>query len=334
MAIGTNFKSSQGLKVVVGTEAVIGDGNLHGSGTWYQLPIIAPPTIIEGTSALDVGSQQVGNYIPNKHQMKQRLDNNMWEIQLQVIGTSGMHEYSQGLYGLLGGSGTLASDYSPPDWTNGATNTFAEYPTQVIYVSGGSHDATNVDQKFVGCVCKSAELSHSVDGGGHPVLNLTFVTGYRGTSVNEVAGLTISDKSNDGFAHFTSLTTQRVGDISSANYDVRAYSYNVSISRNIERVGYKDTTNYEPYSYEMTGGFSVSGGITFKKDSNLANINNYFTNDTLGAFHLSGTGIDVKLYGLVSDATGDTGSAEIRNTVNFQGAGDPDGSDTIASIDL
>ena len=86
--------------------------------------------------------------------MKQRLDNPLWEIQLQVLGTSGMHDYCQGLFGLFGGSGTLASNYSPPSWTNGATNTFAQYPTQVLYLSGANYDATNVDQKFAGCVCK------------------------------------------------------------------------------------------------------------------------------------------------------------------------------------
>ncbi len=334
MALGTNFKAVQNIKAVIGTEAVIGDGNLHGSGTWYQLPLIAPPTITEGEVALDVGSQQVGNYVPNKHQMKQRLDNPLWEIQLQVLGTSGMHDYCQGLFGLFGGSGTLASNYSPPSWTNGATNTFAQYPTQVLYLSGANYDATNVDQKFAGCVCKSIELSHSVDGGGSPTLTLTFVTGYRGTGVNDVAGLTISDKSNDDTAHFTALTTQRVGDTSSANYDILGYSYNVSVSRDIHRVGYKDTTNYEPYSYEMVGGFDVSGSVTFKKDSNLANINNYFTNDTLGGFKFAGTGYNVELNGLVSSVANDTGSAELRNTITLQGAGDPDTSDTIVSIDL
>ena len=84
----------------------------------------------------------------------------------------------------------------------------------------------------------------------------------------------------------------------------------------------------------MVGGFDVSGSVTFKKDSNLANINNYFTNDTLGGFKFAGTGYNVELNGLVSSVANDTGSAELRNTITLQGAGDPNTSDTIVSIDL
>ena len=340
MAIGTNFKATQDLKVIIGTEATVGSGTLHAdsSALWYQLPMIAPPTINGNQVALDTGSQQTGIYTPNKNQMKQRLDNPIWEIQLQFLGNFG-----GGLHAWLfhNSFAELNSDFAPPDWTNGATNVFSERASSTIYIGGAGNGTSDNDLLYAGCVCKSIELSHSIDSnGGFPVITATFVTGYTVGGSNDIAdgsGTTITwtDLSGDASVHWTSLTTSRVGDTSSASYDVRAFGYNISTSREIARVGYQDTTDYEPYSYEQVGGFSVSGDVIYKRDSNFASINDYLRNDTVGGFKFSdGSGYTVELNGKVSDASTDTGSPELRNTISFQGAGDPATSDTIVSIDL
>ena len=348
MAIGTNFKATQDLKVIIGTEATVGSGTLHGSATWYQLPMIAPPTINGNQVALDTGSQQTGIYIPNHNQMKQRLDNPIWEIQLQYLGTPDSNLAVMPYLTNFRHSSvaSLTSDYSPADMTQGASNgvttsTNAQYGSATIYIGGAGNGTSDNDLLYAGCVCKSIELSHSIDSnGGFPVITATFVTGYTVGGSNDIAdgsGTTITwtDLSGDASVHWTSLTTSRVGDTSSASYDVRAFGYNISTSREIARVGYQDTTDYEPYSYEQVGGFSVSGDVIYKRDSNFASINDYLRNDTVGGFKFSdGSGYTVELNGKVSDASTDTGSPELRNTISFQGAGDPATSDTIVSIDL
>jgi len=79
----------------------------------------------------------------------------------------------------------------------------------------------------------------------------------------------------------------------------------------------------------------VTGDVTFKKDSNMGYINDYFNDDAVGGFKFANpSGYEVFLNGKVSDASTDTGSPELRNTISFQGAGDPSTSDVIVSIDL
>jgi len=111
MSIKTNFKSVQDIKVIIGTESAVGSGILHSSATWRQLSMIAPPTINENQVALDMGSQQTGTYTPNKNQMKQRVDNPMWEIQLQFLANSASWAWG-GVYSLLHNTGpsSLASN--------------------------------------------------------------------------------------------------------------------------------------------------------------------------------------------------------------------------------
>jgi len=327
MAIGTNFKATQDLKVIIGTEATVGSGTLHASGTWNQMPMIAPPTINENQVALDTGSQQTGIYTPNHNQMKQRLDNPIWEIQLQFLGNMG-----NGLADYLFHKtpAKLNSDFTPPDWTDGATNTAeTDRITATIYIGGAGITTSDRDQIFKGCVCKSIELSHSIDSnGGFPVITATFITGYKMAYLDTVSDGTISptDLSGDASVHWTSLTSlvgKHQGETAgSSNYDVRAFGYNLSVSREIARVGYQDTTDYEPYSYEQVGGFSVSGDVTYKKDSNHGSIDDYLRNDNMSGFKFSdGSGYTVIFNGLASDVANDTGSAELRNNISFTGAG-------------
>jgi len=339
MAIATNFRPTQDLKVIIGTEATVGSGTLHGSGAWYQLPMIAPPTINENQVALDMGSQQTGTYTPNHNQMKQRVDNPIWEIQLQFL--CGANSWGQGgVYSLFnqGSPPSLDSDYTPPDLTHGATNVWGEYASQAIYIGGAGHRTDYRDQRFFGCVCKSVELSHSIDSnGGFPVITATFVTGYKLDHVDSVSDETLgggsagspawTDLSGEIPVHFTALTSlvgKYLGETAGASplCDVRAFGYNLSASRDIQRIGYSGA-DYDPMSYEMAGGFTVTGDVTFKKDSNFDNIRPYYINDAMCGFKFAGTGYAVALNGKVSDVSNDTGSPELRNTVSFQGAGNP-----------
>ena len=341
MALATNFAPTQNIKCIIGTEAVIGDGAVHGSGAFYRLPLLEPPTITSNQVPLEMGSQQTGIFTPNIAQMHQREDGVLYEITLKYLGyaSTGDGQGFEELFNEDGSAYELKGNYSPPDWTNGATNTYSEHATSVIYLGGTANGDSATDHKYVGCVCKSIELSHSLDSnGGFPVITATYVTGYKANYSNDISAgngtnITWSDILSNSGIHWAT-TTARVGDITSANYDVRAYGYSISISREIARVGYINTTTFEPYSYEMVGAFDIKGSITYKLDSNHDDINNYYRGDTKGAFQITGSAYLVSFYGLVSDADHGTGSSEIRTTVSWQGAEDPTTANVILSIDL
>ena len=338
MALATNFKSTQDLKVVMSTEATVGSGTKHASGTWYQLALMSPPTINEQQVSLDTSSQQTGSFITAHSQMVQRYDNPMWEIQLQILGNSNFFEHLSGYW--TGANSQLTSTYSPADMKDGATNgmsasTEGQLGSSTIVIGGGSFSSTARDIQYKGCILKDWSLSHSIDSnGGSPVINMTWVTGYLESHVDTVSDGTLgggtngsgwTDLSSDFPTHWTGLTTlcgKFLGEAyGSSEYDVRAYGYNINISRDIQRVGYQDTTNYKPYAYQQVGGLTVTGDMTIKTDNNKDKINDFSRNQLLSGFSLEGSGYKVWMHGKMADISTDTGSPELRSTYSFQGGG-------------
>tara|TARA_Y100000310_G_scaffold344218_1_gene455783 strand:- start:1179 stop:2450 length:1272 start_codon:yes stop_codon:yes gene_type:complete len=337
MALATNFKPSQNITVLVQTEATIGSGTKHASSGTIKLPMIAPPTIIEHNVPLDIGSQQVGSYVPNANQMTHRKDNAMWEIQLQFMGNNHddvtLMEYITNFR--YSGTKTLQTNYIPADMTYGATNgmttsTLAQYGSAVIYVSGVSFDtdAEDRDYLYLGCVMTGWSISHSIDAnGGYPVITATFVTGFKRTTTDVVSdgSLTPTSLIGDGCVHWSELNAlagrflAETNDGASSVYDIRAYGYNINISRDIQRVGFLETTDYKPFSYEQVGGISATGDVTFKSDDNFYNARSYQYQHS--GFEIAGTGYTVRFSGMLTDTTTDTGSPEIRKTMSFQASG-------------
>lgn len=155
--------------------------------SWYELPLIAPPTIHENQAPLDVGSELTGKFVKDHNQMTQRYDQRMWEIQLQFIGNGdyALENSFNALWGDSGGLPQLKCDTTPVPLTHNAQQ--SHNGSKVIYIGGANYDSTYNDQKYIGCICKSVELTHSLDSnGGLPVITATYVTGYQHSNSNDV----------------------------------------------------------------------------------------------------------------------------------------------------
>lgn len=338
MAIQTDFQTTQNIQLVIGHEDNVGNGALLSGQAWYKLPIIAPPTINDNQTAMDFGTLQSGSYIQPENSTGRRNDQAMWEISFSVIADNTLPTLFQYMtHDLSGTQATLGEDYAPANWTDNNQNVTAGKETAVIYIVNAIKSGSNVEWKYSGCVLKSIELTHSIDSNaGLPIINCTFVTGYPAELKNDVAGLTITSGVNVAGRKFTDIvTTNRILGLSTAtDGDVRVYSHSISMSRDIQRVGYQDTTNYKPYSYEQVGELECTGSITFKKDSHFPTIQALSRNNDNTGFNMVlapnyfANLNKAKMTNLITD----TGSAELRATAEFKGIGDPEGSSSVALI--
>jgi hypothetical protein len=320
MAISKNFKISQEIEFVIGDEATVGAGT---SSTYHLLNAIAPPSINIGNVPLDVGSERTGKYFLDHNQSKQRLDNALWEISVQVLATADAMTYSG--KGLLGGQVYLSSSaYTQPNLDAGAT--VANNSSQVILVKGAGYDfaTPNNDLLFKGCILKSVEVAHSIDSnGGFPIMTLTWVTAYPVALSNIASAGSPTAHYSEVAQHFVDLDCVNgrwIGETAgSSNYDCRAYGYTLNVSRDIQRVGYDGSNN--PLGYLQVGNHSVEGSITIKHDANQLNFDDYLRNNKISGFKVSGTGYDVRLNGKMNDCSVDTGSADMRATYSYTGTG-------------
>ena len=327
MAIGTSVKSTQGLKLAIYHEATMGDSGLNSGAVRYQLPILSPPTIQDLTGVLESTPSIIGQYNHAQNHSVHNRASQMYEIGFQILGSPAVLDLMC-LYLINDGDGTnaLQGGYSPPAMLNGADTDYSV----CIDIAGGGYETASAsvkkDIRYVGCVAKSMTLNHAIDNeSGLPVIDMVFVTGYAPQYTDDLTDgdYTPVKLTGDGATPFTNWNSANTYiDSNGAGYEIHPYSYSVSISREIERVGFGDYTNYEPDGYAMMGVWEVEMSIDYKRDENF---DNFLAKLSSGAEITARIGdasanpFKIECVGLVSDHSTDTGSAELRNTITIKG---------------
>jgi len=231
----------------------------------------------------------------------------------------------------------------PPAWQNGVAVDYSA----TIWIGGGGYSNTaggnERDIYHRGCIMKSLEITHAIDSeSGKPVANCVFVTGYPPTYHDGISDGNISNS-------WTSLTGESATDFiswSSANtyissnadgYEIHPYSYSVSCSRDIQRLGCVDYTDFKPDGYVMNQGtgWDISMTMVYKRDENFANFLSQIYDNTTAQIRFSDSSsapLNIRIYGKISEHSVDTGSPELRNSITVKGMGDIEGSGVILQL--
>ena len=135
-----------------------------------------------------------------------------------------------------------------------------------------------------------------------------------------------------------SLATGSSGINGGALEELVIQSWELSVSRTIERIHYKDSTSgtFEPFGYAMTGGFEVTGSMTVIRNDDV--------NDLLAKFYDSNT-VDVNIQEssnfaialdkcLINEPTIDNGGAVLMETIPFTVVGADDISSTTKMVGI
>ncbi len=338
MAIGTRVQSTQALKLVLYHEATMGNAGLNGGATRYQLPIISPPSFKDLSAPLEQSPAVFGKYAQERVQAYHNRTNQMHEISFSVLCSPTVLDFLC-LFAFEDGDGTnqLLGTYQPPAWLGGADTNYSA----TIDIGGGGWSSALPDMRYQGCVCTSLEIVHDINSeGGKPIANCTFVTGFypRGTDdltdtggTDDYSPTLLTGETATNFTSWVEADTYFQTD--DANHRIHPYNYSINLTRDIQRVGCVDYTNYSPNGYVMAGHWDTSGSISFKRDENWNNMLSDLYDSGNAIFRIGdGSNWDCYIQGKVQDGVIDSGNAELRNTITMKGLGN--GANAIVSLSM
>lgn len=260
----TNFQSRSDISVAIGSKGSnVNLGISHAAADTWDFLQVTDFTMQHVSAPLDVAPNKSGVYGQLESQGHHRPDTQMYEVTLTMRGTPTAVLKSTNC---LFGDGGSAAELTPA--TNTGTmkhNTGTQTAATLLFKNGGS-DATNISAVMVGCYCTSMVLSESVDtNGGELVVASTFVTGYR--PVENTLGANSETLDTAAPKNIFSLATANV-----SSQPLVLNSWEITISRPFERIGYINTTDYNPFGYVQPGPYEVTGTLVAKRDDTIEDL--------------------------------------------------------------
>ena len=190
-----------------------------------------------------------------------------------------------------------------------------------VFRNGGT-DATNEDLTVRGAVVQSMTLAQSVDANaGQLTCNTTFWTAYPPTEEANSVSVDTTDTGNAVKSIFDLNTNSAASAIQLGGQELMPLSWEITISRSLERVGSQDYSSFLPYAYTQTGAWEVTGSVVVKADDNthdlIANLKGNSTGINLSIDESSGFAIDCPDV-MVDASTIDTGGSFLTHTIPFR----------------
>jgi len=254
----TNFQSRSNISVGIGTKGSdVNLGTSHAAGdTWDFLQVI-DFNVQHAGATLDIAPNKSGIFGQLESQGHHRPDTMMYEVTLTMRGTpTAVLKSCLSLFG----DGSSEASLTPATTTGTMKHgTGTQTAVTLLFKNGGS-DATNINSVMIGCYCTSMTLREEVGtNGGEMVVESTFVTGYR--PVENTLAASSETLDTGAPKNIFSLSTQTLN-----SQALVLNSWEITIARPLARVGYINTTDYNPYGYVQNGPYEVTGNLLVKRD--------------------------------------------------------------------
>ena len=212
---------------------------------------------------------------------------------------------------------------------SGAGNTYT-----IFFQNAGSDTDGDAHMQFKGCVATGFSFSSGVGSeSGELQVTINWTTAY----IPEVVSTSLSSTGTDD----GEPKNHRTLDADTTNIDaedVVVQNYDLSVSRSIERIHYKDTTSYDPFGYAMTGAFEVSGSISCIRNTSIDNMIAHFSDSSTVAINIAeATATDFSIalpYCYIGDTSFDLGGAVMTQTIPFTAVANNDLSSATAFVTI
>ena len=274
----TNFQSRSDISVAIGSSGSnVALGTSHASGDTWNFLQVTDFNIQHAGATIDVAPNKSGIYGQLESQGHHRPDTMMYEVTLTMRGTpTAVLKSCLPLFG----DGTSAAALTPASSTGTMKhNTNTVNAVTLLFKNGGS-DASNISSVMVGCFCTSMTMREDIGtNGGEMVVESTFVTGYR--PIENTLAASSETPDTDTPKNIFSLDSSKITNADGAQPLV-LNSWEITIARPLARVGYIDTTNYNPYGYCQTGPYEVTGSLMAKRDNTIEDIAVQLKGDSAG----------------------------------------------------
>ena len=329
MAIETQTISSQEIKPLFsrGTATSQAFGTAHEDAhTFYDLPIQSF-TLPYDSSTLEIAPNYSGHYGQLEKQGRHRRDLTTWNFDVSFFGT--IVAITQNCLWAFG-DGASACELTPAigigngvvgdmQMKHGATS--KNHCTAIF--RNGATDATADDLVVRGALIQSMTLSESIDSNsGQLTCNSTFFTAYPPTEENNSVASNITvDSGNSVKSIFDLNTNSTASAIQLGGQELMPLSWEITISRGLERVGSQDYSSFLPYSVVQTGAWEVTGSVTVKADDNtydlVSSLKGGSAGINLSIDESSGFAIDCPDV-MVDASTLDNGGSFLTHTIPFR----------------
>ena len=263
-----NFQVTSNTKVIIGTEVTMGTPAVQAcAGVEMPVTEYSFGEIGSGGQTLDVAPFRsgIGGMTQSDDMVKAKRHDRMWEISMTFHCTD--LATKRVLLNLIedGASGGISSLLGSMPTTSAFSDGVANVVPVGIIIQQGGHAGTaglDKDMVFTSCMCTSLSFTGDIDSNGGVVMcTATFTTGYLPTATTNIAH-TI------GTAITAQQTMFNMHDLNATNLnsqDLVLHGFELSITRPVTRVSFKDGANFDPYGYSL-GGYEVTGSLTAKRD--------------------------------------------------------------------
>ncbi len=279
MAQATNYFPSQNVEVWYQKETNVGTQPDDAGLTKLQTTSFSIP---EASVPVEYSAQRAGHFTMTASQGHHSQGTKMWTFDTTLRGTpKSVLLATEAVFESASSEATLNNDYTFPSATYvtaaGSAATF-----EFRWINGGS-DAANHNLVMQGCVGTGFTLTEDIGSeGGELVCTISWASAFPPVySADDISSPAYDEGTPKNIRSLASGTTGING---GALEELVIQSWELSVSRTIERISYKDQTDgsYAPFGYAMTGGFEVTGSITCLRNDDVYDLidGNEFVNST------------------------------------------------------
>ena len=318
MSQATNYFPSQNVSVWYQKESTV--GNQPDDAGLKKLQVTSF-TIPEASVPLEFSTQRAGQFNTTASQGHHSEGTKMWTFETTLRGTpASVLLATEAVFEDASSEATLNNDYAFPTATyqNGESSA----STFEIRFEDGGADATLNNVVCQGCVGTGFTITEDIGSeGGEMVVTISWATGF----MPAYGGDAISSEAYDTGTprNIRNLDPDTTGINGGALEKLVVQSWELSVSRTIERIHYKDNTSgaFEPFGYAMTGAFEVTGSMTVIRNDDVHDlIAKFRDSNTVDVNIQNGTASELTIAldkCLINEPSIDSGGAVLTETIPF-----------------
>ena len=328
MAQATNFFPSQNVSVWYQKETEV---EIQPDDAALKKMQATSFTIPEYGVPVEYSSPRSGQFVTTATQGHHAQGTKVWTFDTTLRGTPNSVLFAtEGVFEDASSEAALNNDYSFPTASYQHDSTSSPGTFNIRFIDAGA-DATKHNIVCRGCVATGFTLSEDIGSeGGELVCTINWATAYTPDNASAQADDDITSAEYDTGTpkNIRALASGSTGINGGALEELVIQSWELSVTRSIERISYMDTTDggYEPFGYAMVGPFEVTGSMTVIRNDDV--------HDLLAKFYDSNT-VDINIQEssnfavaldkcLLNEPTIDNGGAVLTETIPFTVVGADD----------
>ncbi len=307
----SNFFKTSDVKVYVHDEAVFGTP-ITTTASWFELPTTSF-SLPEMSAPVEIATARSGALTTELSQATHNLHSKVYTFDITMKGSAvAIEKAMELLIEKTTSPYKLDGDYSFPDGYKDGES----IATQKTFIFAGvGAGSTNNDLQLTSVVATGVTLSEAVDSeNGELICVVNCMSAYKPAYVNQSLGT--PTKISGVAKNIKNLSVYNMNNGSAR--DLHIMSWEISLSRSVERIATKDYTNYKPYGYAMVGQFEVTGSVTCKRDTSIENLLATLSSGTFALNLAEASNFTISMPKCkVNEATMDNGGAIMMQTIPF-----------------